>query len=430
MSVIKELYIENFKKIKLISISAGSMGNVVTLQGRNGQGKSSIIDSLLAALGGPKFTTLPIRQGQKDSLIEATLDDGTKITRQFLPEGKHRLTVVRGDGQAQKSPQAWLSQLMSSIAFEPHGFLQATPLERVRLLYKLLGLEASGVLDERKTLLETRKLLKRNKKELASQCVVKEGLPVLKTTVNLEIVKHAIVQVKPGLASLIKSEGDTLDQWESINQALNQYERIREQREHDIVATEQHIARLSKELTEAQKKLDGLVQQRQKSPAIPEALVNDVHIGREEAKVQLKQSAENAERVFAEKQFAKVEFELGETQQKLEAVEKTIANTVESILGSKDYSLGDNDVLVKGIPFNQLSQSEQLLQAVQIAFVQNPELRVVRLTEGSLLDNETQTKLEALAVKYNFQVWLEKVSDSTEMKADTLIIEDGEIRSV
>ena len=429
MSVIKELYVENFKRIKLVSIATEAFGNVITLQGKNGQGKSSIIDSLLAAFGGPKFTPLePVRQGQKDAVVKATLDDGTQITRHFLPEGKQRLTLVNPDGSAKKSPQAWLNQLMASVAFEPHKFILSTPVERVRILHQLLGLTESGELAQRRQLIETRKLLKRNKKEFTKQCVAEPLQDLSVETVSLQAVHDQLIQFKPALDQLIRKDGDALDRWDSMHAALGQYEQIRAQRSGETDLLRAEVEQLRRSLAEKGTKLHTLSEQQAKSPAVPPQLQQDILTGREEAKVCLKQASQRAERSFAEKQMVKTEHEIDETNEAIIALDNSIEANIEVALGSKEYAIED-DVMVSNVPFSQISQSEQLLTAVKIALIQNPELRVVRLTEGSLLDTETQQKLLALAVEHNFQVWLEKVSDSTAAQADTLIIEDGAIRA-
>ena len=47
------LYVENIKKIKAVEIKPE--GNTVIISGKNGNGKSSTIDSISMALGGKKL---------------------------------------------------------------------------------------------------------------------------------------------------------------------------------------------------------------------------------------------------------------------------------------------------------------------------------------------------------------------------------------
>ena len=55
MSVIIELKAENVKVLKAIEIRPE--GNIIELTGKNGNGKSSVLDSIIMALAGKKIST-------------------------------------------------------------------------------------------------------------------------------------------------------------------------------------------------------------------------------------------------------------------------------------------------------------------------------------------------------------------------------------
>ena len=85
---------------------------------------------------------------------------------------------------------------------------------------------------------------------------------------------------------------------------------------------------------------------------------------------------------------------------------------------------GDGLVLYQGIPFEQASSAEQLRVSTAIAMAANPKLKVIRITDGSLLDSDSLAMLHAMAEENGFQVWLEVVSDS---KNIGVVISDGEV---
>ena len=72
----------------------------------------------------------------------------------------------------------------------------------------------------------------------------------------------------------------------------------------------------------------------------------------------------------------------------------------------------ENGVTFNDIPFVQASDGEKLRVSVAMAMAMNPELRIMRITDGSLLDEDSMAMIEALATEHDYQVWIEIV-DST-----------------
>ena len=54
----------------------------------------------------------------------------------------------------------------------------------------------------------------------------------------------------------------------------------------------------------------------------------------------------------------------------------------------KGLALGNGEVLLNGLPLSQASGAEQLRLSMAIAMAGNPKLRVLRIKEGSLLDDD------------------------------------------
>ena len=69
--------------------------------------------------------------------------------------------------------------------------------------------------------------------------------------------------------------------------------------------------------------------------------------------------------------------------------------------------------------------SEQLKVSTVLAISFNPKLRVIRITDGSLLDADSLKTIESIADSQDFQIWIEQVSD--EKEGVGILIEDGEV---
>src|SRR4051794_27498721 len=119
---------ENFKRLRAVAIRPN--GNLVEITGKNGAGKSSVLDAIWAALAGKKaIQKQPVRKGQEKA--EITLDLGhLKVRRTFTDKGADfttTLTVTSADGGKFASPQDVLDTLCGEFSFEPLAFARLKP---------------------------------------------------------------------------------------------------------------------------------------------------------------------------------------------------------------------------------------------------------------------------------------------------------------
>ena len=91
-------------------------------------------------------------------------------------------------------------------------------------------------------------------------------------------------------------------------------------------------------------------------------------------------------------------------------------------------AFGHDGLLLEGVPFEQASQAEQIRVSVAMGAALHPQLRVLLVRDGSLLDERSLALLGELAAERDLQVWLERVGEAggAESTGDTLCIEDGE----
>ena len=88
---------ENVKRLRAVEITPN--GNVVTVTGRNAQGKTSVLDAIWLALGGGaagRETVRPIRDGEDKASVTLDLGDLT-VVRTWAGD-KTTLTVKSADG--------------------------------------------------------------------------------------------------------------------------------------------------------------------------------------------------------------------------------------------------------------------------------------------------------------------------------------------
>jgi predicted ATP-dependent endonuclease of OLD family len=135
MIKINKLEIENVKRIKAVKIEPSANGLTI-VGGRNGQGKTSVLDSIAWALGGDKYR--PSQPQRVDSVIPPNLhivmSNGLVIER----KGKNSdLKVIDPNGQ--KGGQQLLNDFVEQLALDLPKFMQSTSKDKANTLLQIIG---------------------------------------------------------------------------------------------------------------------------------------------------------------------------------------------------------------------------------------------------------------------------------------------------
>jgi hypothetical protein len=106
-----------------------------------------------------------------------------------------------------------------------------------------------------------------------------------------------------------------------------------------------------------------------------------------------------------------------------EAKQTALANAHLAVDG-----LGVNEGVVElhGVPIKQASTSEQLRLCVAVAAATIPKdgIRVIRISNGSVLDSAGMAVIEQMARELDFQAWIEVVDETGKVG---VVIEDGQV---
>lgn len=141
---ISKIRISNILGIDSLELVPGSF-NLIT--GKNGQGKTSIIEAIKAALKGGHDATL-LRAGAEEGEIVLELDDGRSIEKSVKADKS--TTNVRGlDGKKQASPASLVAAMSDLISINPVEFLAADGKRRTEILLQSMpiALDTKQLLD-------------------------------------------------------------------------------------------------------------------------------------------------------------------------------------------------------------------------------------------------------------------------------------------
>ena len=206
---IVSLEVENIQRIRAVAIRFD--GRSMQIGGKNGQGKTSLLDSLEMAIGGARsISQKPVRDGAKMARIVVKTE--RLIARRVFDEnGDSELVVTPIDSSRPfKSPQTMLTELCPSIR-DPLEFMRMEPAKQKALAQKVLGLDFSALDDQRAELYEQRAQAGRDVTGRKNQL---EAMPVWADApaeeVAPQLTEAALVNVPPAKEAVLADASDLL----------------------------------------------------------------------------------------------------------------------------------------------------------------------------------------------------------------------------
>lgn len=395
---------ENVKRLKVVQIRP--TGNVVMITGANGEGKSSVIDTIYYTLAGSAgLPSQPIRTGEDHAFGRLDLGEFV-VTRKFTPSGT-TLTVEAANGARFASPQKLLDGLLGTLSFDPLAFSRMAPKQQLETLRSMVKLDVDiDALDKAtKQIYEARTGTHKDLKRLEAQRAACSGWP--EGTPSEPIDTGAIVRQ---MHEAGKHNSDI-----EIERAKRKAEDILLDRARRTMVDK--IAAANQMLNEAANEEKFLLQQQAAyalRPPLAEPIVAD------ELKQQFDTAQQTNKHVEALLTAAKYQREINLYKDQADAQtaiitanEKLKADTIASAeMPVPGLSFGEGEVLFDWLPLSQASGAEQLRISVRIAMAANPKLRVLLIKDGGAMDSKALAELEAVAALNDYQVWIEKVDET------------------
>lgn len=430
---IVQLHAENFKRLGVVEITPE--GNLITVGGKNGHGKSSVLDAIYVALKGRAVAPpRPIRKGEEKCVIRLDLGD-LVITRGFHEKAGNTYTdtikVEDAEGRRYGKPQEVLNALLGEVGFDPFEFVNLKPKDQVARLLEMVPLTVD--LDELREADESDYLNRRDVNRDVSRLEAQlAGIP--KEEVPADLPDRSALTEQLGNAAntnaALQREMDRRDQEAARARAM--IDKADEEADH--------AAALRKQADE----LDASAADRRKSAeAIEKELAGLDPVGEfvdtDDLRAKLREAEEVSAVVDRQNRRAAIAKELEEARAKSQA----FTDAMEARAKQRNAALAEADMPVEGLaieidekgeptltweglPFDpdQISTAAQLRVSTAIGMATNPQLRVLRIMDGSLLDEDSMRMLAEMAEAEDFQLWVEVVGDG----GVGIVMENGLIR--
>lgn len=398
---INSLEFENVKRIRAVKLEPSQNGLTV-IGGKNGQGKTSVLDTIAWVLGGNKFKpSSPQREGSViPPSLKITLSNGLVVER----KGKNSdLKVI--DPSGNKSGQQLLDEFISQLALDLPKFMQSSNKEKADILLKIIGVGDKLYELERK---ETEKY---NERHTIGQIKDRKA-KFAQEMPNYPDVPDDIISA----SELIRQQQEILAQNGENQRKRDNLEKI-QQKADELSAK---IAELNSELTKTLADLE-IAQQsalflEDKSTAELEKSIEEIE------KTNIKVRA-NLDKERAEEEAKNYEKEYNSLSSEIDAIRTEKYNLLNNAdLPLPGLSVENGELTYNGHKWDSMSGSEQLKVSTAIVRKLNPDCGFVLLDKLEQMDTDTLKEFGEWLENENLQVIATRVSTGDEC---SVIIEDG-----
>ena len=412
MSVkIRQLEIENVKRVKAVTLTPTENGLTV-IGGRNGQGKTSVLDAIAWALGGNKLKPSESQRigSAAPPSIHIELSNGLVVERKGKSSALHVI-----DPSGQKAGQQLLDSFIEKLAPNPPKFMEARNDEKAETLLQIIGVgDQLAVLD-------------RQEKSLYNQRLEVGRIADRKKKHAEELVWYPDAPAEPVSASdLIKRQQAILAKNADNQRKRDMLESLKDQR-----------TCIDVELDKLEAKKKALINERTAVTADINSAETASANWQDESTAELEQDIANIDaintkvRANAEKNRVQAEADelagqYGDLTQQIESVKEQRMKLLDSAdMPLPGLSVQDGELTYNGQKWDCMSGAEQLQVATAIVRKLNPDCGFVLMDKLEQMDPETLAAFGKWLEGEGLQVIATRVgTDDT----CSIIIEDGYIK--
>lgn len=400
---------ENLKRLTAVHIEPD--GNLVQITGKNGHGKTSVLDAIWWALDGKEHVQAkPIRQGEEQAIVRLDLGD-LVVTRKFRAkeDGSYTtsITVENAEGARFPSPQTMLDELLGELTFDPLAFTRMKADAQVHALRSLVpDFDFAAAEQSIKEAFDKRAICNRDAREArAAADAISRDLPD-----DIPEVQD-VESLREKWADAVRDKSDAETQKARINHLKTEVDAISRQIEQLQTKQKEYLSELDRIPGQIKETID------------PNVIKSEIDKAESSNQIAEKAKQRDARLAAAAKSEAASEDFTNHINAVKQKAKDAIAKADMPVSG---LSISDGQVFLDGIPFDQASDAQQLQASIGIAMALNPKLKVIRVRDGSLLDEDAMKVLAQMADDRDYQIWIERVDSSGKIG---FVLEDGHLKT-
>ena len=409
MSVkINSLEFENVKRVKAVRIEPTANGLTV-IGGRNGQGKTSVLDSIAWALGGEKYR--PSQAQREGSALPPALH--IELSNGLIVERKGKNSALKvTDPKGQKGGQQLLNEFVEQFALDLPRFMSANNADKAKILLRIIGIEAKlAELDSTEQKLYNERhsigVIADRKKKYADEMIAYDGVPDAPVSASELISQQQEILARNGENQRKRENADRIRL--EYNQQYGKVKAL----EMELAEAKAKLETLTADLEAANKSAQDL--QDESTAELEENIRSIDEINR---KVRA-----NLDKEKAEEDAAQYADQYGVLTDKIEAIRRDRKKLLDSAdLPLEGLSVADGELLYNGHKWDCMSGSDQLRVSTAIIRRLNPNCGFVLLDKLEQMDTETLREFGEWLEAEGLQAIATRVSTGDEC---SVIIEDG-----
>lgn len=401
---INELLIENVKRVKAVQFEPSADGLTI-IGGRNGQGKTSVLDAIAWALGGNNYKpSVPERDG---ALVPPNLH--IELSNGLIVERKGKNSTLKvTDPNGNKSGQQLLNEFVSTLALDLPKFINGSDKDKADSLLKILGIgDVLAQLDTKENQLYAQRTevgrIADRKKKAADEMPMYPNVPKEPVSAT-ELIKQQ--------QEILARNGEN----ERKRQDAARYEQILANAQIAFDEAKAALQKAEQDCLTARKSAEDLHDE-----STAELEKNLAEIEALNIKIRANSTKEAAE---VEANNLQQEYD-GLTEQ-IESVREERSKLLDSAeLPLPELSVKDGKLIYNNMPWDGMSGSDQLKVATAIVRKLNPQCGFVLMDKLEQMDLETLQEFGAWLKQEGLQVIATRVSTGDEC---SIIIEDGMVK--
>ena len=383
---------------------------LTVIGGKNGQGKTSVLDAIAWALGGERKhrPSKPHRNGaMSDPAISLTLSNGIRVER----KGKNStLTVI--DPEGKRSGQSLLDAFVSEFALDLPKFMDANDKDKAQILLKILGIgDQLTMLDMQEKRVEQERLtigqIARQKAGHAEQLPEYANTPAEPLSIAELIARQQSVLARNGEN---QRKREALEHYRlKLDDAARRLEHLKQ----ELAAAQENWSKVLADFDDASKSAQDLEDE---STAELEHQIAEFESINAQIAANAQKAAATDEATTYKAQYDAKDVEINQIRA------QRLALLTSAPLPLPGLSVVEGELVYNTQKWDCMSGSEQLRVAVAIVRALKPECSFVLMDKLEQMDLDTLQEFGVWLESEGLQVIATRVSTGDEC---SIIIEDG-----